>query len=318
MAWEARYGGRYYYRSVRKGGGRVSKQYYGRGPAAELAAALDAEEKERRRAEAGAVALLGASLAPAGEAAAALDRAARLAAEAVLSAGVVGKRAYGRGRDAMDGGVEGEGPAAVADSESEIRDLLARARAGDESAVPALRRALAADAAIWSRYADLGWQARRTWIALISGSDLALREALELKAAALLEELAGPGAPPLERLLAERVVATWLEVNHADAMAANSAGASIRQADFATRRQGSASRRHLAAIAALAAVRRLMPAAIEIATTAVPEQADPHAEDAGRPGPAGEAGVVRLIPFAAAGATGPGPGAPAGTLANSP
>jgi hypothetical protein len=46
MAWEARYGGRYYYRSVRKGGGRVAKQYYGRGPAAELAAALDAEERD--------------------------------------------------------------------------------------------------------------------------------------------------------------------------------------------------------------------------------------------------------------------------------
>jgi hypothetical protein len=53
MGWELRGGRRYYTRS-RKVGGRVLREYLGRGPEAELAAALDAarraEQARRRRA----------------------------------------------------------------------------------------------------------------------------------------------------------------------------------------------------------------------------------------------------------------------------
>jgi hypothetical protein len=51
MAWETRRGRKYYYRS-RRVGGRVVKQYFGRGPVAELAAAMDADQRARRAAEA--------------------------------------------------------------------------------------------------------------------------------------------------------------------------------------------------------------------------------------------------------------------------
>ena len=51
MAWEERGGRHYYYRSVRRGG-RVVKEYVGRGPVAEAVAQLDQEDRRRREEEA--------------------------------------------------------------------------------------------------------------------------------------------------------------------------------------------------------------------------------------------------------------------------
>ena len=132
----------------------------------------------------------------------------------------------------------------------------------------------------------------------------------------MLDELAGPGAPALERLLAERVVATWLEVNYADAAAAQAAGASLRQASFALKRQESAHRRHLAAIGATGDfVRRLVPAAAEVVVQIPPMAPLPVPVDApgetdgavtaGGPGAAvpdaapdgGPVEAARVIPF---------------------
>ena len=47
MGWEQRRGRSYYYRSVRSDG-RVTKEYLGSGPAAELAATLDGRRREER------------------------------------------------------------------------------------------------------------------------------------------------------------------------------------------------------------------------------------------------------------------------------
>jgi hypothetical protein len=47
MPWETRKGKKYYYRTVKRGG-RVWREYWGCGPDARLAAALDAEERQRR------------------------------------------------------------------------------------------------------------------------------------------------------------------------------------------------------------------------------------------------------------------------------
>ena len=50
MAWVSRGGCRYYVRSVRRGH-RVLHRYFGVGPEAHLAAALDAEQRRRHREE---------------------------------------------------------------------------------------------------------------------------------------------------------------------------------------------------------------------------------------------------------------------------
>ncbi len=145
--------------------------------------------------------------------------------------------------------------------DAEIRDLLERARRGDADALPGLRAALDGHPEVCRAYGDLAAHARTAWINLIGGPDLALGEALSRRAVALRAELAGPAPTPIEALLAERVVACWLQVNYSDAAAAQAGAISLKQAAFAQHRQDAAHRRYLTALGALATVRRLLPVA---------------------------------------------------------
>jgi hypothetical protein len=142
---------------------------------------------------------------------------------------------------------------------AEARSLVERARGGDPSALAGLRDLLDRRPDLWRHYGDLAGHAEVSWVAVAAGTDLMLAESLRRKAAEMRAELAGPAPSPLERLLADRAVACWLQVNYCDAAAARAGGASVRQAALASRRQESAQRRFLQAAGALAALRRLMP-----------------------------------------------------------
>lgn len=61
MAWESRWGRKYYYRG-RKVGSRVRKDYIGRGLAGEIAARQDADVRDRRRRAKAEVAQMAATL----------------------------------------------------------------------------------------------------------------------------------------------------------------------------------------------------------------------------------------------------------------
>jgi hypothetical protein len=147
-------------------------------------------------------------------------------------------------------------------SDSELLDLLqgllGRAQQGDADAVPELEAALDANPWIWERYGELARQAQAAWVRLIAGSNLMLRECLERKTAALQAELTGPAPSPLEKLLAGRVVACWLQVHYADAAYAQLATTTTAQHTAALRRQSSAHQRYLQAIKALVTVQRLL------------------------------------------------------------
>jgi hypothetical protein len=145
--------------------------------------------------------------------------------------------------------------------EDEIRESLERSRGGDALALAELRGALDRHPEIWRSYGDLAGHAIGAWVGLIAGQDLALKESLERRLDAMRKDLAGPSPTPLESLLVERALASWLQVCHADLTAARGGAMSIKQAEFARKRQDSAHRRHLAAVAALATVRKLLGAA---------------------------------------------------------
>jgi hypothetical protein len=182
----------------------------------------------------------------------------------------------------------------------ELHELVARARAGDLEILPRLRAVLDEHAEVW-QCGDIALIARDSWIALIAGQDLALKELLMRKAGALRAEVAGPDPSPLERLLVDRIVACWLQAHHADAMVAQAGGVSIRQAEFAGKRQDAAHRRYLTAIGALATTRKLLPAGIEARGVARPSQPSLGRSSGAETSP--EVAAARDVPIAGEAAT---------------
>ncbi len=124
-------------------------------------------------------------------------------------------------------------------TECEFREVVGRAVRGDRTVLPALRRLLDAAPHLWRHAGDVARHAEASWIDLIAGRDLLVRESLTRSVAALKDELAGPGAPPLERLLAERVAANRLQASQADAAFAQLKGQDLTpaQLEMCQRRQ---------------------------------------------------------------------------------
>jgi hypothetical protein len=91
----------------------------------------------------------------------------------------------------------------------------------------------------------------------LAGQNVGFREAVLKKLENLRAELLGGNPTPLERLLVERVVACWLQVQDAELRAAQARDATFKQLDFYQRRMDAANRRFLAAVKALALVRKL-------------------------------------------------------------
>jgi hypothetical protein len=159
----------------------------------------------------------------------------------------------------------------------ELREVFDRARRGDLEALPRLRELLEDRPELWQSYGDVARHALSSWIKLIAGDNLALEESTGRKADSMRAEVAGPAPSPLELLLADRVVATWLQLAHAEVMLAQARDASLKLLIFAEKRLDGAARRHLTAIGALATLRRLLPA--NPALSAI-ENTDPGARTA--------------------------------------
>ena len=134
----------------------------------------------------------------------------------------------------------------------EVRQILARARRGDTSTLPVLRRWLEEAEGVEVLGGNLAREAEREFVHSIAGEDLAVWEALTRKLELLRAELAGPAPTPVERLLVERVVACWLQVQDADLRYARAAGLSGQRLDDYQRRMDRAHRRYLSAIKTLA------------------------------------------------------------------
>ena len=143
-----------------------------------------------------------------------------------------------------------------------LRDLMGKAERGDEGAALDIRKVLdgAPDLA-WLLVKGPGKMAESALIGEITkGEDLATKELLKHQLGSMRIEVAGENPSPLELLLAERIVATWLEVQlFSGLFAMGLKGGTLTQDEHRQKRLDRAHRRHLSAVRSLAQIRKLGP-----------------------------------------------------------
>jgi hypothetical protein len=143
-----------------------------------------------------------------------------------------------------------------------LQDLLRLAEQGQEDAVPEIRQTLNEHPDLAWRFVDVAQIAEDTLIEeMTREEDLAVKEIMRCQLEAMREEIAGESPSPLERLLAERIVATWLQIQlfeglYASGMSKRSM--TIAQGSYHQKRLDQTYRRHLSAIRALAQMRKLL------------------------------------------------------------
>ena len=159
---------------------------------------------------------------------------------------------------------KGEAPPSRQERWERAKQLGGRAQDGDEAAMEELRALMRDD----SKLLDLPYAVIETLVAeqlkAAFGQDLLMREGMEQRMRAMRKELAAEGNTPLERLLIDRIVVCWLQVQHADHRYASLGNCSIVQGDYFQRFQDRAHRRFLSACKALAVVRRLAIPALQV------------------------------------------------------
>ena len=141
-----------------------------------------------------------------------------------------------------------------------LRDLLSLAEKDQENALPKIRQILGEHPDLAQRFLYLGHMAEEILLGSMTKDDLATRELFHSQLNAMREEIAGENPSPLERLLAERIVATWLQIQLFEGLYASgiSKSMTIAEGGYHQKRLDQIYRRHLSAIRALAQIRKLL------------------------------------------------------------
>lgn len=147
----------------------------------------------------------------------------------------------------------------------ELSALVGRAQEGDESAMPALRELFVErPEAVDLLGGDLAGKAQTALIGKYCGKNLLVKEALVRKLDALRAELLAAGGTPLERLLADRVVACWLHLHHLEAIYGRTENITLELGSYYQRCISASQKRYLSAIKTLATVRKLAVPVLQV------------------------------------------------------
>jgi hypothetical protein len=145
---------------------------------------------------------------------------------------------------------------AAADS---LEDVLRRAQQMEPAAVPEMQEMLQSPKFL-EAMGNLAERVEFHMVAAVSGGSLVTQEGMTRKLAEMRAELEGPDPTPLERQLVGRVVLSWLAVHEAEFQAVTAPD----RGDYWQRRIDRAHRRHLSAVKALAAIRKLGVPAVRV------------------------------------------------------
>jgi hypothetical protein len=150
---------------------------------------------------------------------------------------------------------------------AEVRTVLRRAATGEKEAVALTGKILDATPALAMELGDLERNAEKALLAAMTAKDDELaRDVFARRLALMRNDLAGASPTPLERLLVNRVVMCWLQLQHADSTVAKAETQNITltQGAYHRDRQDRAHKRYLSAIKTLAQVRRLQLPALQV------------------------------------------------------
>jgi hypothetical protein len=144
-----------------------------------------------------------------------------------------------------------------------LSELVKKAEKGNKEGLSEIRKILKESPELAWRIMDYGKLAEWHFVErMTKDKDFGSKELLKRQLASMREEIAGENPSPLERLLAERVVATWLQIQLFEGLYAAGMyqSMSVNQGSYQQKRLDRAHRNHLAAIRTLAQIRKLGPA----------------------------------------------------------
>ena len=159
-------------------------------------------------------------------------------------------------------------PAPSIDTPEGVRDVLARAEAGDAGVLALVRKLFDHDRAEGGRlsrsYGTSYQHTRNELTRPAAGNNLVAQETFTRKIDAVRDELAGPTPSPLERILCERVALCWYDAHEMDRRFSDQSNMSFKATEYRESRRDRAHKRFLAACRTLATVRKLALPAIQV------------------------------------------------------
>ena len=146
------------------------------------------------------------------------------------------------------------------------------AKSGDRAALPRLRQYLSANPTLWKGPGNVALQAQAAWINLITGPNLHLRECMTRQINQMKQDLAGSSPSPLEAMVVERLITSWLQLGYLEAREAQVNEKSEKWFALKMQRQALAERQFRGAMNALVTLRQLAmkPITVEVHQHPVP------------------------------------------------
>ena len=145
-----------------------------------------------------------------------------------------------------------------------LRRLLNQAQDGDKSTLPVLRKFFENPDMVELFGGNLTKEVQARLIGKHVGKNELLRESVSRKAELLRAEILGPNSTPLERLLAEQIVICWLHLHTLEYSYARAENLTLALGEYYQRNIQRALKSYLAALKALATIRKLAIPALQV------------------------------------------------------